>query len=244
MPGFPILHCLLEFAQTHVHWVGDAIQPSHPLLLPSPALSLSEHQGIFQWVSSALGGQRNGASASILSMNIQGWFPLGLTGFISLLSKGLSAHHIYLIKIMTSLYSVFNISNFSKRMPIIKFISVQSFFFFNKNTDLQEVHKWWNQFNQLSPVTQQNIFTHCRKSGQQLLERLSTRMRLYSGASDLATPRRPPRTLWDTEKRQEITGFILVGGGEVKNHDYSSPSYIHGRALVIRETVNLILNED
>ena len=53
-PGFPVLHYLLEFAQTHVHWVGDAIQPSHPLLSPSPpALNLSQHQGIFQWVGSS-----------------------------------------------------------------------------------------------------------------------------------------------------------------------------------------------
>ena len=52
-PSFPILHHLPELAQTHVHWVGDAIQPSHPLLSPSPpAFSLSQHQGLFQWVSS------------------------------------------------------------------------------------------------------------------------------------------------------------------------------------------------
>ena len=52
-PGFSVLHCLLEFAQTHVHWVGDAIQTSHPLSSPSPpALSLSQHQGLFEWVSS------------------------------------------------------------------------------------------------------------------------------------------------------------------------------------------------
>ena len=52
-PGFPVLHCLPEFAQTHVHWVGDAIQPSHPLSSPSPlAFNLSQHQGLFQWVSS------------------------------------------------------------------------------------------------------------------------------------------------------------------------------------------------
>ena len=53
-PGFPVLHYLLEFCQTHVHWVGDAIQPSHPLLPPtSPPLSLFQHQGLFQWVSSS-----------------------------------------------------------------------------------------------------------------------------------------------------------------------------------------------
>ena len=49
---FPVLHYLLEFAQTHVHKVGDAIQPSHPLPPPSPpALNLSQHQGLFQWVN-------------------------------------------------------------------------------------------------------------------------------------------------------------------------------------------------
>ena len=47
-PGFPVLHYLLEFVLTHVHWVSDAIQPSYPLLPPSPpALSLSQHQGFF-----------------------------------------------------------------------------------------------------------------------------------------------------------------------------------------------------
>ena len=51
--GFPVLHCLLEFAQTHVHWVSDAIQPSNPLSLLFPlVLNLSQHQGLFQWVSS------------------------------------------------------------------------------------------------------------------------------------------------------------------------------------------------
>ena len=51
-PGFPVLHQPPELAQTHVHWVGDAIQPSHPLSSPSPAFNLSQHQGLFQWVSS------------------------------------------------------------------------------------------------------------------------------------------------------------------------------------------------
>ena len=53
MPGFPVQHQLPELAQTHVHWVGDAIQPSHPLSSPSPsAFNLSQHRGLFQWVSS------------------------------------------------------------------------------------------------------------------------------------------------------------------------------------------------
>ena len=52
-PGFPVLHSLPEFAQTHVHWVSNTILPSHPLLPPSPlALNLSQHQGLFKWVSS------------------------------------------------------------------------------------------------------------------------------------------------------------------------------------------------
>ena len=130
-PGFPVHHQFPEFTQTQVHWVGDAIQPSHPLSSPSPpAFNLSQHQSpslshggfsnsfpLSQWchpaISSsvapfsscpqsfpasgsfpmsqlfALGGQNIGASASVLSVNIQGWFPLGLTGSISLLSKGL-----------------------------------------------------------------------------------------------------------------------------------------------------------
>ena len=53
-PGLPVHHQLLESTQTHVHWVSDAIQPSHPLSSPSPpALNLSQHQGLFQWVSSS-----------------------------------------------------------------------------------------------------------------------------------------------------------------------------------------------
>ena len=53
-PGLPVYHQLLEFTQTHVLWVGDAIQPSHPLSSPSPpAFNLSQHQGLFQWVSSS-----------------------------------------------------------------------------------------------------------------------------------------------------------------------------------------------
>ena len=94
MPGFPAHHKLPELAQTHVYRVGDIIQPSHPLSSPSPpAFNLSQHQGLFQWKDHWLfpsGGQSIRASASVLPMDIQGWFPLGLTGLISLQSKGLS----------------------------------------------------------------------------------------------------------------------------------------------------------
>ena len=87
-PGLPVHHQLPEFTQTHVHRVGDAIQPSHPLLSSSPpAPNPSQHQGLFQ-----SGGQSIGvsASASVLTMNTQDWSPLGWTDWISLQSKGLS----------------------------------------------------------------------------------------------------------------------------------------------------------
>ena len=148
MPGFPVHHQLPKLAQTHVHQVGDAIQPSHPLLSPSPpafnlflksgkdwgqeekgttedemvgwhhwlsghefeqAWGVGDEQGSLaccwpwglkelnmteqlNWTELKLTGQRIGvsASASVLLMNIQDWFPLGWTGWISLQSKGLS----------------------------------------------------------------------------------------------------------------------------------------------------------
>jgi len=91
-PGFSVPHYLLKFAQTLVHWVSDAIQPSHLLLPSSPAaLSLSQHQGLSNESALASGGQSIGVSAlaSVLPMNIQGLFPLRLTDSISLLPKGL-----------------------------------------------------------------------------------------------------------------------------------------------------------
>ena len=92
-PGFPVPHQLPEFPQTYVHWVGDAIQLSHPLLFPSPpAFNLPSIRSfpVSQFFTS--GGQRIGVSAlaSVLPMNIQHWFPLGWTGWISMQSKGLS----------------------------------------------------------------------------------------------------------------------------------------------------------
>ena len=77
--------------QTHVHQVSDAIQPSHPLSPSPPAFNLSQHQGLFQCQFFASSGQNIGVSAleSVLPMNIQDLFPLGWTGWIPLLSKGL-----------------------------------------------------------------------------------------------------------------------------------------------------------
>ena len=93
-PGLPVHHQLPEFIQTHVHRVGDAIQPSHPLLSPfAPSPNPSQHQSLFQWVSSlhevakVLGVS---ALASFLPKKPQGWSPSQWTGCISLQSKGLS----------------------------------------------------------------------------------------------------------------------------------------------------------
>ena len=89
MPGFPVLHYLPMFAKTQVHWVSDIIQISHP---SPPALNLSQHQSLFQGVSSLHQVAKEleiQLSAPVLPMNIQGWLSLGLTGLISLLSKGL-----------------------------------------------------------------------------------------------------------------------------------------------------------
>ena len=92
MLGFSVLYHLPEFAQTHVHWVSDVIQPFHPISSPSPPVfSLSQHQGLFQWVGSSHLHIGASASASALPMNIQDWFLLGLTGLISLQSKRLSS---------------------------------------------------------------------------------------------------------------------------------------------------------
>ena len=94
MPGFPVLQCFPELAQTHVHWVSDAVQPSHPLSSPSPpacqSFPASGSFPVSQLVAS--GGHSIGASvsASVLPMNSQNWFLLGLTSLISLLSKELS----------------------------------------------------------------------------------------------------------------------------------------------------------
>ena len=100
MPGFPVIHHVLELAQAYVHWVGDAIQPSHPLSSPSlPAFNLSQHQGLFKWQFCASGCQSIGVLSltSVLLMNIQDWFPLGWTVWNLLAVQGtfksLMQHH-------------------------------------------------------------------------------------------------------------------------------------------------------
>ena len=90
-PGFPVLLYLPELTQTHVSWVSKAIQPSHPAAPFSSCPQSFPESGSFpmsQLFASV--GQSIEASASVLPTNIQGWFPLRLTGLISLQSKGLS----------------------------------------------------------------------------------------------------------------------------------------------------------
>ena len=93
-PDYPVPQYLPELVQTYIHWVSDALQPSHPLLSPfPPTFNISPQQGFFQWVISLHQvGQGIGASASalVLPVNTQDWSPLGWTGWISLQSKGLS----------------------------------------------------------------------------------------------------------------------------------------------------------
>ena len=84
-PGFPVLHYLPEFAETHVHWVDDAIQPSYSLSSPSPpAFSLSQHQGLSQWVSSLhqVGLVCSFSSSLRYKFRLLNWFPPLMCAFI------------------------------------------------------------------------------------------------------------------------------------------------------------------
>ena len=98
-PGFPVHHQLPELAQTHVYHISNAIQPSHPLSSPSPpAFNLSQNRVFPKESVCHIMWQNTGVSASpsVLPMNIQDWFPLGLTFLISLQCKVLSSllqHH-------------------------------------------------------------------------------------------------------------------------------------------------------
>ena len=92
-PGFPVHHQLPELTQTHVHRIGDTIQPSHLLSSPSPTFNFPSSGSFPMSQFFASGGQSIGvsASASVFPLNIQDWFPLGWTGWISLSSQGLKS---------------------------------------------------------------------------------------------------------------------------------------------------------
>ena len=120
-PGFPVLYYLLEFGQIHVCWVNGA-----NLTISCSAITFSSCPQSFPVSGSfpvsqlfASGGQIIGALASVLSMNIQGWFPLGFTSLISLLSKGLSR--------------VFSSTTAQKH----QFFGIRSYLWFNSH-----IHTW------------------------------------------------------------------------------------------------------
>ena len=112
-PGFPVLHHFPEFAQVHVHWIGDASQPFHPLSPSSPsAFNLSQYPGLFQWVSSLHQVARVlelQLQPSILSKSIQGWFPLRLTGLNS--SRVFSSTTIWKPQFFSTLPSLWSSSD-------------------------------------------------------------------------------------------------------------------------------------
>ena len=91
LPDLPVHHQLLELAQTPVHWIGDAIQPSHPVIPFSSHLQSFPASGSFPMSHFfASGGQSIGVSASASVLPMKDWSPLGWTGWISLQSQGLS----------------------------------------------------------------------------------------------------------------------------------------------------------
>ena len=158
-PGLPVLHYLMEFAQTHVHTVGDAIQPSHPLIPFSSCLWSFPGAGSFPMSRLfASGGQSIGAStsASVLPMNIQCWSPLGLTRWISLQSKRLSRvfsnttvqkdsalllHYCFLTTLPLFMHSLTSLVNTCLNMSLVLREGLEgwSLFFANEKQGTQKV---------------------------------------------------------------------------------------------------------
>ena len=92
MPGFPVLHCLPEFVQSHVHWVSNAIQPSHPLLpLSLPASNLSQPQGFSNELALCISWLKYWSFSISTSNEYSGLISFRIDGLISLQSKGLSS---------------------------------------------------------------------------------------------------------------------------------------------------------
>ena len=128
--GFPVYHLLLEIAQTHVYWMStNYLILFHPLLL-LPSIFLAPRSFLMSWLFPS-GGQSIGVSASILPMNIQGWFLLGLTGLISLQYKELSR--------------VFSNTTVQKRQFFGSQLSLWSVYFFIYTHDIHIYHTciWW-----------------------------------------------------------------------------------------------------
>ena len=131
MLGLPVHHQLPEFTQIHVHWVGDAIQPSHPLSSPSsPAFHLSQYQGLFQWVSSSYQVAKVNWSfgfsispsneySGLISFRMDGWDLLAVQGTLKSLlqhqnSKASILQHLSLLygPTLTSIHDYWKKHNF------------------------------------------------------------------------------------------------------------------------------------
>ena len=129
-PGFPVLHHLPEFAQTHVHLVSDTIQPSRPLLSPSPtAFNLSQHQDFFLWVSSSHQVAKkywNFSFSISLSNEYSGLIPFRIDWFDLLAIQGtlnsLFQHH----NSKTSTFNAFCWTTFPPRSYVQKYIEVET----------------------------------------------------------------------------------------------------------------------
>ena len=129
-PGFPVHHQLWELAQTHVHWVGDAIQPFHPLSSPSPpAFNLSQHQGLFKWVGSSH------QVSKVLSFSVSISPFTDYSGLISF-----RMHWLDLLAVQGTLKSL--LQHHSSKASILRhsafFIVQLSLFFSRKNTRIQQ----------------------------------------------------------------------------------------------------------
>ena len=115
MPGFPVLHHLLGLAQTHVHWVSDAILPSHPVAPFSSYSQSSPASGYF--LMSRLftsGSQSIGAPASVFLMNTQCWFPLGISLQSQRLSRAFSNTTVQKHQFFSSQLSLWSNSHIHK----------------------------------------------------------------------------------------------------------------------------------
>ena len=167
-PGLPVHHQLPEFIQTHIHWVGDAIQPSHPLSSPSPpapqSLPASESflmSQLFTW-----GGQSIGvsASASVLPMNTQDWSPLEWTGWISLQSKGLSRVFSNIAKMNSSeeAHGEVNITDYEVTAPPPfwppKSLSVPTRISSNEVDETGAYYTEWNKPERKTPTQYTNAY--------------------------------------------------------------------------------------
>ena len=126
-PGSFVLHCIVEFDQIHVHWVGDAVSPSHPLLLPSPlAFSLSKHQGLFQ-LELVIPAKAHLTSDSRMSGSRWVTIPSWLSGSLRpyLYSSFVYSCHFFLISpvsVRSLLFLSFIVPIFALNVPLVSLI--------------------------------------------------------------------------------------------------------------------------